>query len=507
MAEETRQTLPLWSEAELPRYAALQKSRRPLDVDVCVVGAGIAGMMSAYLLAREGLRVAVLEDGEIASGETGRTTAHLSNALDDRYTRLEKVHGADGARLAAASHGEAIRLLEEATSRESIDCDFGRLDGYLFAGPGTDRAFLEREREAARRAGLTGVELVEAPPARLWDGPALRFPDQAQFHPVRFLAGLAIALERLGVLLHTDTFVSAVRENELSVELETRNGGRVVAEWAVIATNSPVTDLIITPSKIEPYRTYVVTFEVSHGSVPAGLYWDTLDPYHYVRLQRGPADTDYLIVGGADERTGEAGNGVLAFAGLERWTRERFPTADTVRYAWSGQVLEPFDHLAFIGRQSGKDRIFVITGDSGHGMTHGALGAALLRDLIAGRPNPWAELYDPGRISMHAAKEYLRGGANVLRHYAERLRGGEVESEDEIAEEAGAVVARDGERLAVYRDQNGKLHRRSAICTHAGCVVHWNATERSWDCPCHGSRFDPFGQVLNGPAGAPLEAP
>jgi Rieske Fe-S protein len=249
---------------------------------------------------------------------------------------------------------------------------------------------------------------------------------------------------------------------------------------------------------------------VPRGSVAKALYWDTQDPYHYVRLQRlddgdGGTDFELLIVGGEDHKTGQAENGRERYARLQAWAHERFPMLGTVLFTWSGQVMEPVDGLAYIGRNPlDDDNVFIATGDSGMGMTHGTIAGILLTDLILGRENPWAALYDPRRKPLAAVGEYARETLNMAVQYTDLVTGGDVASTDEIDPGSGAVIRRGLTKVAVFRDEKGILHERSAICTHLGCVVHWNPTEKTWDCPCHGSRFDKFGKVSNGPANADL---
>jgi glycine/D-amino acid oxidase-like deaminating enzyme/nitrite reductase/ring-hydroxylating ferredoxin subunit len=471
-----------------------------LRTEVCVIGAGIAGITTAYALARAGKQVVVLEDGAVGGGETGRTTAHLSNALDDRYHVLERLHGQEGARLAAASHSAAIDYVETVARTEAIDCEFERLDGYLFVPPGESAEVLDAELEAARRAGVAGVERVPRAPLSSFDtGPCLRFPRQGQFHPLLYVNGLVTALGRLGGRVFGKTHVTGVEAGP-PARVATESGPAVTADFVVCATNTPVIDWLVIHSKQAAYRTFAIGMHIE-GTVARALYWDTADPYHYVRLAG-----HILIVGGEDHKTGQADDGRQRFDHLERWTRERFPVG-TVEFTWSGQVMEPVDGLAYIGRNPGdKGHIFVATGDSGHGMTHGTIAGMLISDLILGRPNPWERLYDPSRKSLKSSGEYVKENLNVARQYVDYITPGEVRSEEEIGPGEGAVVRHGLRKLAVYRDEAGALHRLTAVCPHLGCIVHWNSLERTWDCPCHGSRFNIEGAVLNGPALGGLEA-
>ncbi|MCA1620213.1 MAG: FAD-dependent oxidoreductase [Acidobacteria bacterium] len=506
MKSDSGQTTSVWmATGDVRTFEPLAENA---TADVCVVGAGIAGLTVGYLLAREGRKVVVLDDGPVAGGETARTTAHLVNALDDRYYELERLHGARGARLAAESHTAAVDQIEEIVEREGIDCDFERLDGYLFVGPGQSTEQLGYELRAAHRAGLTEVKYVERVPYEGYDlGAALHFPYQAQFHILKYMDGLARAFTRLGGRLHTRTHADKIEGDGEAARVETSAGHVVTSGAVVVATNTPVNDVVSIHTKQAPYRTYVVGARLPAGSVPRALLWDTEDPYHYVRLQTvkdeaGGASHDVLIVGGEDHKTGQAEDFDERFRRLEKWTRERFPRVESFEYRWSGQVMEPVDGLGFIGRNPGDaPNVLIATGDSGNGMTHGTIAGMLIRDLILGRQNSWETLYDPARISLRAGAEYAKENLNVAAQYADYLTGGEVDSADEVAAGSGAVMRRGLSKVALYRDDAGALHEFSAVCTHLGCLVAFNDQEKSWDCPCHGSRFSPEdGHVLNGPA-------
>jgi glycine/D-amino acid oxidase-like deaminating enzyme/nitrite reductase/ring-hydroxylating ferredoxin subunit len=455
------------------------------------------------MLASEGMSVVVLDDGPIAGGETSRTTAHLVNALDDRYSDLEKVHGEKGARLAAESHTAAISRIEAIVGKEKIACEFERLDGYLFAPPGESTAVLDEELEAAHRAGLKEVKRVERAPLEQFDtGPCLRFPHQAQFHPLRYLDGLSSAIEEKGGLIFNKTHAEEFKGGR-HCQVTTTQGPVVSCGAIVVATNSPVNDWVAIHTKQAAYRTYVVGMRVPRESVTRALYWDTSDPYHYVRLQK-ELKHEVLLVGGEDHKTGQADDAGERFGRLEAWTRERFPVVGETEFRWSGQVMEPVDSLAFIGRNPGDKDIYVVTGDSGNGMTHGTIAGILLTDLILGRKNDWESLYDPSRISLRASPRFARENLNVVAQFGDYVTPGEVGSVKEIGRGSGAVVRRGLSKLAVYRDSKGELHERSAVCPHLGCIVAWNSTEKTWDCPCHGSRFEKTGKVVNGPAAEEL---
>jgi glycine/D-amino acid oxidase-like deaminating enzyme/nitrite reductase/ring-hydroxylating ferredoxin subunit len=478
-----------------------------IETDVCVVGAGIAGLTTAYLLTKAGKRVVVLEDGEIASGQTEVTTAHLSDEIDDGFTRMEKLHGSEKTALAADSHAASIHQIETIVKELNIDCDFKRIDGYLFLAPEHGPDYLDKEFAAAKRAGRN-VKMVERAPIEYHTGPAICYPRQARFHPLKYLSAVAAAIKDKGSQIFTNTHADKIEGGD---QANVKAGNyKVRASAIVVATNTPVNDMFAIHTKQFPYITYAVGLRVPKGSVADALYWDTLDAYHYVRLQemkQAKADEyDLLIVGGEDHKSGQADDTTERHARLEAWTRERFPMAQEVEYTWAGQVMETMDGLAFIGRNPGdKENVFIATGDSGMGITHGTIAGMLLTDLIMGWKNPWEKLYDPSRKTVRAADSFTKENLNVAAQYLKWVTPGEVSSESEIAFGSGAIVRQGLKKIAVYRDEVGKCYHMSAVCPHLDCIVQWNEAEHTWDCPCHGSRFDKQGKVTNGPANNDLQ--
>jgi glycine/D-amino acid oxidase-like deaminating enzyme/nitrite reductase/ring-hydroxylating ferredoxin subunit len=494
-------TTSLWHQTfSIPSRPALD---RDLTTDVCVVGAGIAGLSVAYALARAGKKVVVVDLDQIGAGESGRTTAHLSNELDDRYFRLEKARGEKDAQLACESHSAAINRIEETIRIVGIDCDFTRLDGYLFCAPGDSTKTLDEELEAAQRAGLSDAVLVDRAPLRGFDtGAAIRFPMQGRFHVLKYLAGVADGIERAGGTIHGDTKVESI-EGGSPAKVKTASGHTITATDVVVCTNGAISDLVVTHAKQAPYRTLVVVLRVPKGSVTDALYWDTADPYHYVRLQPLDDASDALIVGGEDFKTAHDDDAGVRFERLERWARERFASAGERIGQWTGQCLEPNDYLAYIGpNPDGAKHVWLATGDSGMGMTHGTIAGILLEALITGKDHPWAKLYDPMRITLHPRElaEVAKENIDVAAQFADYVTPGEVDDVSTIKPGEGRVIRRGIHKVAAYRDEDGKLHERSAVCTHVRCIVDWNTAEKSWDCPCHGSRFDAYGKVMGGPA-------
>ena len=401
----------VWSAtAAMPQCAPLREN---VHVDVCVIGGGIAGLSTAYHLCQAGKSVAVLDDGPLASGMTGMTTGHLTSMLDDRYFELEKLHGEQAIRVAADSHSAAIERIDEIVRKERIDCDFARLDGYLFLAEGDKHSTLDKELDAAHCAGLKEVELLARAPFEWDSGPCLRFPRQGQFHPLKYLQGLANAIRRDGGRIFCHSHADSVEGGVPGLVCVDKHV--VTGDALVVATNVPINNRLAIHTKQAPYMTYVIGARVPQGSVPKVLAWDTGDPYHYIRLH-----DDLLIVGGEDHKSGQAHDSPQRYRKLEAWARARFPMMGELEYRWGGQVMEPLDYLAFIGRNPmDHENIYVATGDSGMGLTHGTIAGMLLCDLILGRKNPWEKLYSPSRVPVMAAGEFAKEDFNMAAQYAD----------------------------------------------------------------------------------------
>ena len=493
----------LWrAEFEPLPYPALESDA---DCDLVVVGSGIAGLSSAYEASRFGAKVIVIDRGDVTGGMTARTTAHLATEIDDRYFDLIKVVGEDNARLYHESQVAAVNRIEQICEDEGIDSDFTRLPGYLVPADASYQAELEQEYEACRKLGVE-VKWSDTAPVPLPDGTrALKFPNQGRFHPLKYCAGLALAIQKRGGRLFSRTAYVDHEEDGDGVTIRTEAGPSIRAAAALFATNGPVNDKVKIHTKEVPMRTYAIAGRVPSGTVQDALIWDTLEPYHYVRLQPAADGQDWLIVGGEDHRSGTANDMEDRFERLERWACERFPGFENAEHRWSGQVLEPDDFLPFSGRD-GSDRIYVHSGDSGMGMTNGVAGSLNFIALYRNDKARFAELFAPERkpSSGLSLKEYFKGQAGVLSNLSEYLSGGEVADLDEIPPGEGAIVRRGLAKHAVYHGEDGVFIERSAVCTHVGCIVHWNSFEKCWDCPCHGSQFQPDGTVINGPAITPL---
>ncbi len=485
----------------------------PMQTDVLIVGGGIAGLLTAYELLDQGKNIILVEDGEIGSGETGRTSAHLTFSLDTQYSDLESRFGAEKAKLIGDAHKAAIDRIEEIVDREKIECHFKRVDGYLFAHPSDEESVIENEFEVTNRFGLN-TYLLETIPGFEKGGNkrCLHFPQQAQFHILLFLQALAEVIIRKGGQIFTHSKAKEFTENSVKV-----NGFTVKSKQIVLATNTPVAGPLSTHVKQWPYRTYAIAAKVPKGSIKEALWWDTGDqdapwvqkPYHYVRTEQGVGEDDYLIVGGEDYKTGQEDREEIApetrYKNLETWAKKHFPSISGIAAKWSGQVIDTVDGCGFIGLNPGSETTYIITGDSGNGITNAAIGALIITDLIRGKENKWAEVFDPSRaVFAHAPGDFLVEAGNMMRQYADWLTPGDQTTMEELKPGEGAVLREGLKKIAVYKDENNQIHTCTAVCAHLGAIVQWNADEKTFDCPAHGSRFTAFGKVINGPSNGDL---
>lgn len=497
-----------------PWHDGFDRAPRPrltgdLTTDVCVVGAGIAGLSAAVEAALAGFRVVVLDAASVGAGETSATSAHLTNVFDTGFSYVERHAGLDATRLAANAHMAAIDRIGELAAAHGIDAQYQRVDGFLFAHDTSANADLDEELAVAERCNESRwrPEKLAAAPVGPQGRTALRFPNQGLFHPIAYLYGLAEVFEKEGGALYEHTRVTEVKSGE-PARVETADGATVTARFVVVATNSPMNDLVAMHTKQAPYHTYVVGMPIAPGSVEPALYWDTDDPFHYVRVlpARKTGDDDVLIVGGEDHKAAHESDCDARWGALQAWARRLFPAAREATWLWSGQVMNSIDGLGYFGRNPmDSPNIFIATGDTGMGLTGGALAGMIIRDLMLDRPNPFAKVFDPSRKPVSAVAAFVKEQVDVAAQYADWVTPGEVTSLDEIGRNAGAIVRRGAGKYAVSRSAQGTLTCLSAVCTHLGCIVGWNPAASTWDCPCHGSRFRADGSVIHGPASKPLE--
>jgi glycine/D-amino acid oxidase-like deaminating enzyme/nitrite reductase/ring-hydroxylating ferredoxin subunit len=496
-------TQPYWIRtATLPAFPTLDRN---LAVDVVVVGGGIFGITAAYLLKSAGLTVALLERERCAAIDTGHTTAHLTMVTDVFLTDLVKNFGRNTATAVWDAGRIAIDHIEAHIEAERIDCDFRRVPGFLhlaLIGAGLSKDDLREQAELAVSMGFD-ASYVPAIPSLALAG--ARFENQALFHPRKYLDGLLRTLSGEGSYVFEHTPVGEVTEAPLGVKAGAHT---VTCDYVVLATHTPlmgktnVASATVMQSKLALYTSYAIGGRFRAGDIPHGLYWDTADPYHYLRVEP-QAGFDYFIFGGADHKTGQAADTRTCYDALEGTLGRFFPTAELTD-RWSGQVIQTNDGLPYIGETA--SRQFVATGFAGNGMTFGTLSAMMARDAVLGRENPWQALFDPGRTKIRGgAWDYVRENKDYVYYMLrDRVIAQHTKSLRSVKPEQGKVVELKGQRVAAHRDKRGVVTLRSAICTHMGCEVHWNQAEATWDCPCHGSRFKTDGSVIAGPAEQPL---
>jgi glycine/D-amino acid oxidase-like deaminating enzyme/nitrite reductase/ring-hydroxylating ferredoxin subunit len=478
-----------------------------VSVDVAVLGGGITGLTTAHLLKTEGKTVALVEGKRIVCGVTGYTTAKLTVGHSLVYGRLLDTFGEAGARTYAASNRAAIERVAQLVEDLGIDCEFERASNFVYTESADQVDAIQQEVAAAGRAGVEAHFTTETDlPFRIHG--AARVDGQAQFHPRKYLLPLAATLPGDGSHVFEHTRAREVDETDGSCTVVT-DSGRIRAEYVVVATHLPFLDRGFFFAKAHPRMSYAVAAEVSEAAAPRGMYISIDRPTRSIRSTPSQeADRRFLLIGGEGHKPGLEKDTRRRYEALERFLFERFE-ADPVQYRWSAHDYSPLDGVPYIGRlRRGSRAIYVATGFAKWGLTKGTLAAMVLTDAIVGRSNPWSQFYEAKRLKPRAAaRTFAKENGQVALHFVgARLKRREAPADVELQPNEGRVVRLGRRHVAMYRDEDGAVHSFSARCTHLGCLVEWNTAERTWDCPCHGSRFTTTGAVVEGPAVSPLQA-
>jgi glycine/D-amino acid oxidase-like deaminating enzyme/nitrite reductase/ring-hydroxylating ferredoxin subunit len=480
-------------------------------VDVVVVGAGITGVTTAWLLQQAGCSVALIDRDRIGAADTGHTTAHLTYVTDTRLHELVRRFGQDAARMVWEAGASAIDRIHSILRDSGVSCDFRRVPGYLHLPLGQADVAVSREetvrlQEDADLAAGFGMEarFVERVPHHAV--PGVFFGGQAAFDPGRYLEGLVSRLASEGCAIFEETALESVEKDPRRVV--TDRGNEIRCSYLVIATHNPLSGSLgavrsnLFQTKLSLYTTYVVGARLPVDALPDALFWDTADPYDYLRIEPRQ-DHQLVIMGGADVKTGQ-GDDEQAFRALEQRLVARVPGA-VITQRWLGQVIETDDGLPYIGEHA--DREFIATGFAGNGFTFGTLAAGMACDAFFGRANPWIDLFRVDRKPFHGGMaRYVRENLDYPTQLVrDRLRTPRADTLTDVPTGEGRILTLEGQKCAVFRGDDGNMSVCSAVCTHLKCLVRWNAADQTWDCPCHGSRFSPDGEVLSGPAQRSLQ--
>lgn len=490
----------LWlAQAGATAYPALNAD---VECDVAVIGGGIAGMGAALALKRDGARVVVLERGVVCGGATGFTTAKVTALQATMLSEIDRLHGADGVGAYAAASLAAVARVEEIVREEGIDCGWERADAFTYAADEEQVDAVLQEAHIALAAGLD-VRLTTAVPLPFEVAQAVCLPGQGQLDPVRYVRGLAQAVDGGGSHVFEHTAVGTVEEGS-PCRVRTQEGPAVSARDVIVATNYPLLDRGLFFARMEAARSYLVAARV-RGAATDGMLITAGEPTRSVRYARVGGDT-WLLVGGEGHLAGSEEAQPERFEALERFAHGYFDVIDTP-YRWSTQDGMPTDKLPYIGPYTlASSHLYVAAGFQKWGMTSATIAAGLLADLIAGRRNPYAAVFDPNRATVRSAPAVAKAQLWVARHFVgDRVSPAQATSAGDVPAGQARVVRSGLGKIGVFRDEHGAAHGVSLRCTHLGCLLHFNAAERSWDCPCHGSRFDVDGHVLAGPASEPLE--
>lgn len=491
----------LWQEA-IPVYQPKHKIIPEKIVDVLIVGGGITGLSTALELQRAGKQCLLIEASTIGFGTTAGTTAHLNTYIDTTYDHIEKDFGEKNAQLVFQATSEAIALLKKNVDEFQIDCGFSYRNGYVFSQDTQQSESLAKIVEASTRAGMD-IRWCNELPLPLPFEKVATFTGQAQIHPCQYLYGIAEAYEHAGGYLVQHCRLEHYESNGLA-EVRT-NLGVIRARKLIFATHIPP-GINLLHFRCAPYRSYALALKLGKTTYPDGLVYDMNDPFRYYRTHEVNGEK-FLVVGGEDHKTGHQENTDFCFRKLDSYC-SRHLDVESVAFQWSSEYFEPTDGLPYIGHLPGfTDNVFVATGFSGNGITFSQVAARLLTDLIVSGENKYKSLFDPNRIKPVAGfSNFVKENVDVVKEFiGKRLSKEKIESLVEIAKGEGKVVKYEGESIALYRDERGTLHAVNPVCTHAKCIVQWNTSEKSWDCPCHGARYTADGKVITGPASKDLE--
>jgi glycine/D-amino acid oxidase-like deaminating enzyme/nitrite reductase/ring-hydroxylating ferredoxin subunit len=489
-----------WQETAHGGVTSYPALGRDIDVDVAILGGGITGLTAAAHLQASGRRVAVLEGDHLGSGTSGFTSGHLDAMTDFQLDQMIFEFGQATAAVIATANREAIDQIEQ-RCRNWPDSDFHRIASFTYTETNKGIAGLEKQFDAARKLGYECSFTRDVPLPFPCAG-AVRVAQQGRFHALRYLQHLAGEVYSRGGLIYENT-AGEPPLGGTRAKIETA-GGTVTAGAVIVATHAPYLGISEFDFRVFPYQSYVIAARV-HDQVPDALYWDDADPYHYIRLACSD-DPHLLIIGGCDHKTGAPVDERQRFAELEQYAREHF-SVQSIEHEWSAQYHDPADGLPHVGKVPGMANVYIATGFAGTGLTWGTVAGTLLARMIMGQRHPLESILAPGRLTvLSSAKEVIAENLDVMRRFVvDRFTAGERLDDEQIPPGCGRLVSRHGKVIAMYRDPSGALYRLSPICKHAGCIVHWNEAERTWDCPCHGGRYTADGRRFYGPPASDLD--
>jgi glycine/D-amino acid oxidase-like deaminating enzyme/nitrite reductase/ring-hydroxylating ferredoxin subunit len=499
--ELKQQPKSYWTEFKnIPEFPNLQED---ITVDVAVIGGGITGITSGYLLANEGLKVAILEADQLLNGTTGHTTAKITAQHGLIYDEFITNFGKSKAKLYYEANIQALAFIEKTIETKQIECEFSKQDAYLYATTKESYFDLQKEASAYEKLGIKG-ELIDDIPLDIEIKNALVMRNQAQFHPLKYLSQLVhIFIEKGGLIYENSVAVNIDTSNQPTVL--TRNESRVTAKHILICTHFPFYEgLGLYSTRMHADRSYVLAAK-TRQKYPGGMYLSVDKPTRSLRSATINGEEMVLIVG-EDHKTGQGIDTQEHYKALETFGQDVFGI-ESIPYHWSAQDLITMDKIPYIGEiTSGQPNVMIATGYRKWGMTNATVAALMFRDKVLGNKNIFHNLFTPSRFyAQPSLKNFFLENANVA---AQLIKGKlEVTNLDPnlLGNDEGAVISIKGERKGAYKDETGQLHIVDTTCTHIGCEVEWNSGERTWDCPCHGSRFSYQGDVIEGPAEKPLQ--
>ena len=489
-------TKSIWNHfASTDNYPSLDKD---ITADAAIIGCGVTGISTAHLLARNGLKVVVLESMKVGGGTTSHSTGNLYFTTDQNLGRLHDKYDSEVIRKVIASRSAALNQIGGWVDDFNLDCDFKKQPWTLYSGEKDHDYLIENEHKYAVESGVPADWAFPDLPLKF--SKAVEVKNQAQINPMRYVQELAFAVQSENLSIYENTIVHSVDEQQDKIVLKT-TGGTVTAKYAVHATHTPK-GIKAVQTLLGPYREYGIACRVDNISFPEGIFWGYHDEgkkFSWRLFERN--GERYVLVVGEPHKVGQSENNAAAVKNLETFAEKHFGFTD-VAFRWGGQHYRPADLLPYIGRESSKSNVFIATGYSTDGLVYGTLAGMLIADEISGKANEWAKLYNAHRFTpAKSAKKFLKENMNVAGEYLKVLPGlKDTSAFNDIEPDSGAIVEKDKVKIAAYRNSTGELKLLSAECHHMKCIVNWNNAEKTWDCPCHGSRFKTDGSVLEGPS-------
>lgn len=490
-----------YQDVKLPSFKELDQS---IKTEVAIIGAGMTGITTAYLLSQKGLKVTVIDAGSVISSTSGHTTAKITIQHGLIYNQLIKNFNLETAKKYFQANKNALEYIKKTIKKHEIMCDFSLEDAYLYTN---SQEYLEKVKKEAKAYEQIGIEhsVIKELPIPLSIKEGIMIKDQAQFHPVKYLRALIDECIKNDVEFYDNTTAIDVEYTDYPIVL-TKNNHRINCDYLISASHYPFYDgQAFFPTRMYADRSYITAYRYDQ-EFSGGMYISAESPNRSIRRTVNDSGEQFLLIGGESHKVGQGEETIFHYEALQEFAKETF-NVNHCLYRWSAQDLVTLDDIPYIGPiTEGKENILVATGYRKWGMTTSTVAAQIMADIVTKSENDYKNIFSPARkISNQAIKNFVKYNADVAKHLI-KGKMEYVKSHKDLPKDSAALIRINGKRSGVYRDPNDKLHAVDTTCTHLGCEVNWNDGERTWDCPCHGSRFSYTGEVIEGPAKKPLKS-